>query len=88
MTIQSIVKINKNGTITLPKEAQRYWGRSGKTVQVFVDFRGDTISIKRLTEPALSLKEMMDEFLQSTKKTNLSKREVNQTLKKIRAKAN
>jgi len=70
----------KNGRITLPKKLQKTW----EEAEVFIDISGDTILIKRLTQPALSLKEMMDEFQRAARKTKLSKKEVEKALREIR----
>jgi len=70
----------KNGTITLPKKFRKAW----KEAEVYVDIAGDTILIKRLTRPALTFKEMMDEFYQAARKTKLSKKEVERVLQNIR----
>jgi len=70
----------KNGTITLPKKFRKAW----KKAAVYIDITGDTIFIKRLTKPALTFKEMMDEFYQVARKTKLSKKEVEKALREVR----
>ncbi|MBZ1348451.1 MAG: hypothetical protein KYQ20_01650 [Candidatus Nealsonbacteria bacterium] len=72
----------KNGTITLPKGLQKSW----KGADVFIDVSRDTISIKRLTKSALSLKEMMDELRRAARKTRLSKKETEKAIQSVRQK--
>lgn len=72
----------KNGTIVLPKKFQRIW----QETDVFIEVSPDTIFVKRLTQPFLSLKEMMDEFRQAAQKTKLSRREVEKVIQRTRKK--
>lgn len=74
----------KNGTIVLPKKFRKAW----KKADVFMNISGDTILIKRLTQPALSLKEMMDEFRQVARKTKLSKKDVATAIQEVRREFN
>lgn len=50
MTTSSIVKLNKNGTITLPKKIQKDW--RGADIYMFVS--DDTTILKRIYNPSLS----------------------------------
>lgn len=70
----------KNGKIALPKKFCKSW----KGAEVFIEVSGDTISIKRLTKPALTFKEMMNEFRQVARETKLSKKEVEKVLRRVR----
>jgi len=70
----------KNGTIILPKQFRKAW----KKAEVYIDITGDTILIKRLTRPALTLKEMMDEFYRAVRKTKLSKKDVEEAIRNVR----
>jgi len=70
----------KNGTITLPKGVRKAW----KGAEVYLDVEGDTILIKRLSRPALTLKEMMDELREAARKTKLSKKDVEEAIREVR----
>lgn len=70
----------KNGTITLPEKLRKRW----REAKVFITGKKDTILIKRLTKPALTLKEMMDEFYQVTRKAKISKKDVDETIRSVR----
>ncbi|MFH0856860.1 MAG: hypothetical protein V1860_03100 [bacterium] len=78
----NIIKI-QDGVIVLPKKIQRYW----QGASIYFDAGKDFISIKRLSKPNLTFDEMLDEFSDAARKTKLFKKDVNQTLKKIRSKA-
>jgi len=79
--VTQITKV-KNGMIPVPKKIKKIW----EEAEVYIDVVGDTILIKRLTRPALTLKEMMDEFYYVARKTKLSKKTVERTLRNVRQK--
>lgn len=70
----------KNGSVALPKELQKSW----KGADVYISGGPDTISIKRLSRPRLDLQEMLNEFRQAAKKTNLSQKTTAGALRKAR----
>lgn len=70
----------KNGKITLPRELRKSWEKA----DVFIEFSGDTIFIKRLSKPTLTLKEMMDKFRWAARKTSLSRKDVEKAIQEVR----
>ena len=75
----TITKV-RNGTITLPKELRKTW----KGAEIYIDAIGDTIFIKRLTRPGISFKEMLNEFRRAARKTKLSKKVVEKSLRDVK----
>ncbi len=78
----TITKI-QDGVIVLPKKIQRYW----QGASIYIDAEKDFISIKRLSKPKLSFKQMLNEFSDAARKTKLSKKDINQALKEVKGKA-
>lgn len=70
----------KNGTIVLPRQFRKSW----KKAEVYLNIAGDTILIKRLTKPALTFKEMMDELRRAARKTKLLKKDVEEAIREVR----
>lgn len=77
----AITKV-KNGAIILPKKIQGSW----KGANVYIDINRDIISIKKLSKPKIGFKNMLSEFSSAAKKTKLSKKEIDKTLKELRQK--
>lgn len=69
----------ENGTLTLPPSLRKSW----KGVAVYLRSEGDTIVIKKLTPPAMSLKTMVSEMRQAARKAKLSTREVASVIKEV-----
>ena len=69
MTQPTITKI-ENGKIVLPKKLRKIW----REAKVLIDASQDMISIKRLSKPALTFKQMLNEFQQAVRKTELFKK--------------
>jgi len=80
MTIQTI-KV-KNGTIALPEKLRRIW----QGADVWLQTDNDTIFIKRLTPPSLTLSEMMMQFRQAAKENKITKKDVADAIKWARKK--
>jgi len=79
MTQPTITKI-ENGKIVLPKKLRKIW----REAKVLIDASQDMISIKRLSKPALTFKQMLDEFQQATRKAKLSKKDMEKVLQEVR----
>lgn len=62
----------KNGTIKLPRPWQKSWERT----EVALFGRGDTLTIKRVSPPALSLSEMMRLAQKSARQAGITKKDV------------
>jgi len=80
MRTQTTITKIENGTIVLPKSLRKLW----KEAEVLINISEDMISIKRLSKPALTFKEMLDEFQQAARKTRLSRKEVKKAMLEIR----
>lgn len=72
----------KNGTITLPKPWQKSWERT----EVALFGRGDTLTIKRVSPPALSLSEMMRLMQKNARQAGITKRDVDDAVRRARRK--
>lgn len=77
----TITKI-QNGAVILPREIQKNW----QGTKVWLDVSQDTISIKKLAKPILTLKEMMDEFYRAAQQTKLSPKNTKRLLQTLRKK--
>jgi len=80
MTTKTFTTKIENGTIVLPKKLQELW----KEAEVLIDASENMISIKRLSKPALTFKQMLNEFQEATRKAKLSKKEVEKVLLEVR----
>jgi len=70
----------KNDSIPLPSNLKKEW----RGAEVYITGQEDTLSIKRLAKPAVSLGEMLSEFRKAARKTKLSKREVTEAIAEVR----
>ena len=70
----------KNGSITLPEELRKQWTGA----DVYISGEKNTLFIKRLSKPALTLKEMLHEFREAARKTKLSKKDAESAVRETR----
>ncbi len=68
----------KNGSIPLPEELRRLW----QDAEVFLSGAKDTILIKRMSEPRLSFRAMLDEFNRIGK--GVSRKDVKEAIEAVR----
>lgn len=77
----AILKV-KNGAIRLPKPWQKSWERT----EVALFGRGDTLTIKRVSPPALSLSEMMRLMQKSARRAGITKKDIDEAVQWARRK--
>lgn len=70
----------KNGSIQLPRQIKKQW--QGATV--FVSGSGDTLLVKRVSQPTLSLADMAKEFREAAKQTKLTRKDITRAITAVR----
>ncbi len=78
-----ITTVKKDGSLKLPKSAQRMW--RGAKVSMRMYGSGDTLLIKRVS-PSLSFDEMLREMRSAAKKAGITRKDVDNAIRKTRKK--
>ena len=80
--MKSVTTKIKNGSLELPKEIEQTWNNA----EVFVIPSQDSLFVKRLSKPALSLSNMLEKFRKAAKNTKLKKKDVEEAIRNVRRK--
>lgn len=78
-----ITTVKKDGSLKLPKSAQRAWNGA----KVYIDVSGNTALITRLEKPSLSLSAMADEFRKAARATKLTRNDALKVIQDVRNRA-